>query len=159
MKMKSPKLYEHLRKESILTMPCKTTLRKYLKSYKTGFGFSAKVLDVLSKKTTAMDLFQRHGGLIVDEMKLSEQLSVTTAGHIEGFVDLGSFTSEGDKHTVCDHGMVMMSVPFVGKWTQVIVVFATKVNIKGTLLTKIMLEAVILVEKAGLMVDFITSDG
>ncbi|KAH7937453.1 hypothetical protein HPB49_012513 [Dermacentor silvarum] len=119
MKMKSPKLYEHLRKESTLTMPCKTILRKYLKSYKTGFGFRAKVIDVLSKKTTAMDLFQRHGGLIVGEMKLSEHLSVTTAGHIEGFVDLGTFTSEGDKHTVCDHGMVIMFVPFVGKWTHV----------------------------------------
>lgn len=159
MKMKSPKLYEHLRKECILTMPCKTTLRKYLKSYKTGYGFSAKVLDVLSKKTASMDLFQRHGGLIVDEMKLSEQLSVTTAGHIEGFVDLGPFTSEDDKHTVCDHGMVIMFVPFVGKWTQVIAAFATKRNVTGAMLTKIILEAVILVEKAGLKVDFITSDG
>ncbi|KAH7938183.1 hypothetical protein HPB49_021341 [Dermacentor silvarum] len=66
-----------------------------------------------------MNLFQRNGGLIVDEMKLSEHLSVTTAGHIEGVVDLGPFTSEGDKHTVCDHGMVKKFVPFVGKWTQV----------------------------------------
>ncbi|KAH6936183.1 hypothetical protein HPB50_014575 [Hyalomma asiaticum] len=117
--MKSPKLYEHLRKESILTMPCKTTLRKYLMSCKTGYGFSTKVLDALSKKTPSMDLFQRHGGLIVDEMKLSEHLSVTAAGHIEGFVDLGPFTSDDYKHTVSDHGMVIMFVPFIGKWTQV----------------------------------------
>ncbi|KAL1445192.1 hypothetical protein MTO96_029298 [Rhipicephalus appendiculatus] len=92
-------------------------------------------------------------------MILSEHLSVTTTEQIEAFVNLGPFTSEESKHTVCDHGMVVIFVPFVGKWTQVLAAFATKGNIKGTLLTKIMLEAVILCEKAGLKVDFITSDG
>lgn len=159
MKMKSPALYEHMRKEKILAVPSKTTLRKYLKSYTTGFGFNTKVFDVLNEKTSSMDEFRQHGGLIVDEMKLSEHLSVTTAGQIKGFVNLGSFTSEEDKHTVCDHGMVVIFVPFIGKWTQVLAAFATKGNIKGTLLTKLMLEAVILSEKAGLTVDFITSNG
>ncbi|KAK8785529.1 hypothetical protein V5799_008105 [Amblyomma americanum] len=159
MKMKSARLYEHLRRENILALPSKTTLRKYLKRYKTGFRFNSKVLDVLSEKARSMDEFKKHGGLIVDEMKLSEHLSVTAAGHIEGFVDLGPFTSDDDKHIVCDHGMVVMFVPFVGKWTQRLAAFAIKGNIKGSLLTKIMIEAVILAEKAGLKVDFITSDG
>lgn len=159
MRMKSPKLYEHLRRENILTLPGKTTLKKYLKSYKTGFGFNAKVFDVLKEKTGPMDEFQRHGGLIVDEMKLSKHLSLTTVGHIDGFVDLGPFTSDEDKRTVCDHGMCVIFVPFVGKWTQVLASFATKGNIKGPLLTKIMIEATILAEKSGLKVDFITSDG
>ncbi|KAH9380738.1 hypothetical protein HPB48_008880 [Haemaphysalis longicornis] len=159
MKMKSPALYEHLRKEKILAVPSKTTLRKYLKSYKAGFGFTMKVFDVLRRKTSSMDEFKLHGGLLVDEMKLSEHLSVNNGGHIEGFVDLGPFTSEEDKHTICDHGMAILFVPFVGKWTQVLAAFATKNNIKGTLLAKIMLETVILAEKSGLKVDFITSDG
>ncbi|KAH9384128.1 hypothetical protein HPB48_026114 [Haemaphysalis longicornis] len=67
--MKSLKLYEHLRRENILTLPGKTTLQKYLK---TGFGFNAKGLDILKEKTGPMDKFQLHGGLIVDEMKLSQ---------------------------------------------------------------------------------------
>lgn len=37
--------------------------------------------------------------------------------------------------------------------------FATHSNVKGDLLAKIMTEAVILAEQAGLFVDFITSDG
>lgn len=159
MKMRSAKLYEHMRKENILALPSKTTLRKYLSCYKAGFGFNTKVFDVLKQATSTMDEFHLHGGLIVDEMKLSEHLSVSSAGHIDGFVDLGPFTSDEDKHNVSDHGMVIMFVPFVGKWTQVLAAFATKGNIKGTLLTKIMVEAVILTEKAGLKVDFITSDG
>ncbi|XP_077549949.1 uncharacterized protein LOC144163037 [Haemaphysalis longicornis] len=159
MKMKSSALYEHLRKEKILAVPRKTALRKYLKSYKTGFGFNMKVFDVLREKTSLMDEFKLHGGLLVDEMKLSEHLSVNNGGHIGGFVDLGPFTSEEDTHTVCDHGMAILFVPFVGKWTQVLAAFATKNNIKGTLLAKIMLETVILAQKSGLKVDFIASDG
>lgn len=159
MKLKSARLYEHLRKEKILVLPSKTTLRKYLKCYRTGFGFSNKIFDVLKQKTCTMDEFLCHGGLIVDELKLSEHLSVNSEGRIDGFVDLGQFTSDKDKHSVCDHGMVRIFVPFVGKWTQILAAFATHGNINGNLLTKIMLEAVILAEKAGLKVDFITSDG
>ncbi|XP_077496128.1 uncharacterized protein LOC144107018 [Amblyomma americanum] len=159
MKMKSARLYEHLRKEKILVLPSKSTLRKYLQLYRTGFGFSEKIFEVISKTTSTMDNFSRHGGLIVDEMKLSEHLSVTTAGHVDGFVDLGAFSSSEDKHAVCDHGMVIIFVPFVGKWTQILGAFATRGNVEGSLLAKIMVEAVILVEKAGLRVDFITSDG
>ncbi|KAH7964988.1 hypothetical protein HPB49_002733 [Dermacentor silvarum] len=159
MKMKSAKLYEHLRKENILSLPSKTTLRKYLKSYRTGFGFSPKIFNVVSEKTATMEEYACHGGIIVDEMHLSEHLSVTTAGHIDGFVDLGNFKSPKDKHTPCDHGMVLIFVPFIGKWTQILAAFATRGNVNGGTLTKIMLEAILLAEKAGLKVDFITSDG
>lgn len=40
-----------------------------------------------------MDEFERHGGILIDEMKLSENLKVTNSGFIEGFVDLGAYTS------------------------------------------------------------------
>lgn len=159
MKMKSAKLYEHRTKENILSLPSKTTLRKYLKSYKTGFGFCPKIFNVVSEKTATMEEYACHGGIIVDEMHLSEHLSVTTTGHTDGFVDLGSFTSPKDKHTPRDHGIVSISVPLIGKWTQILAAFATRGNVNGSTLTKIMLEAIILAEKAGLKVDFITSDG
>lgn len=139
MKMKSAKLYEHLRKENILSLPSKTTLRNYLKSYRTGFGFCPKIFNVVSEKTATMEEYACHGGIIVDEMHLSEHLSVTTTGHIDGFVDLGSFTSPKDKHTPCDHGMVLIFVPFIGKWTQTLAAFATRGNVNGRTLTKIML--------------------
>ncbi|XP_075539994.1 uncharacterized protein LOC142574881 [Dermacentor variabilis] len=130
MKMKSPKLYNYMRKNKILVLPSEDTLRKYLSSYKTGFGFCTRVLRALKEQTRGMDSFKRHGGLLVDELKLSEHLSVTSAATIEGLVDLGRFTPPREKYEPCDHGMVIMFAPFTGKWTQVLAVFATHVNVK-----------------------------
>ncbi|XP_077491439.1 uncharacterized protein LOC144102047 [Amblyomma americanum] len=158
MKMKSAKLYEHLRKHNILSLPSKSTLKRYLKLYKSGFGFSTKILRQLKQKTRHMSTFSRRGGLLVDELKLSEHLNVTSSGHIEGFVDMGSFT-EGGESVPCDHGMVVMFIPFTGKWTQIIGCFATRGNAKAELLAKIIIEATVLAEASGLLVDFITSDG
>lgn len=159
MNAKSPKLYNYIRKNKILVLPCKNTLRKYLSAYKTGFGFCTKVLAVLKQRTLNMDVFKRHGGILVDEIKLAEHLSVSTSARIDGLVDLGPFTTAKDRTLPCDHGMVIMFSPFVGRWTQILAVFATNGNVKGDLLAKILMEAVILAEDAGLFVDFITCDG
>ncbi|KAH7981059.1 hypothetical protein HPB49_021215 [Dermacentor silvarum] len=127
--------------------------------YRSAFGFSKKVLEELKQKTQDMDPFKKHGGLLVDELKLLEHLSVKQSGQIEGFVDLGEFTTAADKTMHSDHGMVILFVPFVGGWTQVIGTFATKGNIKGDFLAQVMIDATILTERSGLFVDFITCDG
>lgn len=57
-----------------------------------------------------MDEFKRHSGLIVNEMKLSECLSVGAAGKVEGFVDLRSFTPDSQKHIPLDHGHFVSTV-------------------------------------------------
>ncbi|XP_054928431.1 uncharacterized protein [Dermacentor andersoni] len=158
MKMRGAKLYEHLRKHNIICLPSKSTLKRYLRAYKTSFGFSHKVLCELKKKTRHISSFKLRGGLLVDEIKLSEHLNVTSSGRIEGFVDLGPFTAEG-QNVPCDHGMVVMFVPFAAKWTQVIGTFATSGNAKAEVLAKILIEATILAEASGLLVDFITCDG
>lgn len=95
----------------------------------------------------------------MDEMKPSEHLSATTSGHLEGSVDLSAFTPTEERHAIGDDGMVIMFAPFVEQWTQVIATFATRGNIKRNLLTKVILEAVILDEQAGLLVAFITTNG
>ncbi|KAH6948905.1 hypothetical protein HPB50_026882 [Hyalomma asiaticum] len=61
-----------------------------------------------------MDPSQCHGGLLFDEMKLSENLSLASNGKIEGFVDLGEFTPEDQRMLTCDHGLVVMFQPFSG---------------------------------------------
>ncbi|XP_077516801.1 uncharacterized protein LOC144127776 [Amblyomma americanum] len=159
MKMKSPRLYEHLRRNSILSLPCKSTLKRYVSAYRTVFGFSDKVLRQLKVKSAELDAWKKHGGLVIDELKLSEHFAVKTSGAIEGFVDLGPFTAAKDKGVPCDHGMVILFVPFQGKWSQVIGYFATHGNMKGDILAKVVIEATVLAEKSGLFVDFITCDG
>ncbi|XP_023210550.1 uncharacterized protein LOC111613422 [Centruroides sculpturatus] len=54
--------------------------------------------------------------------------------------------------------MVIMYQPLTGDWQQILGVFATGGNISGELLSKLLLEAITLVERSGLMVDFNTRD-
>lgn len=90
-------------------------------------------------------------------MKLSEHLSVSTEGKIDGFVNLGQYTPKDQESLPCNHGLVLF-VPLVGSWTQVLATFRSHQNVKGDLLAKIVLEATVLAEKAGLFVDYVTCD-
>lgn len=92
MRIKSPKLYEHIRKHKIMVLPSKSCLQKYVKDYKSSFGLNENVFASIAEKTKNMDEYGRHGGILIDEMKLSESLKVTSNGFIEGFVDLGPYT-------------------------------------------------------------------
>lgn len=159
MKLKSPRLYKHIRRQQILALPSESTLKRYLRHYKTCFGFNEEVLRVLKVKTSGMSEFRRHVGILVDEMKLSESFQVGSTGKIDGFVDLGPFTPANERHLPCGHGTVIMFAPLVGKWTQILGVFATSSNVKGELLAKILAEAIVVAKKAGLFVDFISCDG
>lgn len=58
LKMRSPKLYEYIRRQKILVLPSRTTIRKYLSSYMGSFGFNESMLQTLRKKTSAMDTFK-----------------------------------------------------------------------------------------------------
>lgn len=115
LRMRSPRLYEHLRKQRILILPSRTCLQRYIRRFKSGFGFNDNVFKALAVKTEEMDSVSRHGGIIFDELKLSEHFSVNAEGAVEGFVDLGKFTRDEDRTTPADHGMVMMFQPFQGK--------------------------------------------
>ncbi|XP_049516798.1 uncharacterized protein LOC125942629 [Dermacentor silvarum] len=114
LRMRSPKLYEQLRKHKILILPGRTCLQRYVQKFKSGFGFSENVFKAITVKTEDMDMNARHGGIVFDEMKLSEHFSVNAAGAVQGFVDLGKYTPEEDKTVPADHGMVILLQPFQG---------------------------------------------
>ncbi|KAH7967029.1 hypothetical protein HPB49_021518 [Dermacentor silvarum] len=115
MKMRSPKLYEHLRRETIMVLPGRTCLQSYLQRFKGGFGLSANIFNALTEKSKTMDVYSRHGGLFIDEIKLSEHLNVKSAGHIEGFVVLRDHTPADQKNVLADNGMVVLFQPFTAK--------------------------------------------
>ncbi|KAH7933874.1 hypothetical protein HPB49_018592 [Dermacentor silvarum] len=106
-----------------------------------------------------MDEFQRHGGLLIDEMKLSESLKVTSSGFIEGFVDLGKYTSLDQSTQTCDNGLVVLYQPFSGNFQQILGVFGSHGNVKAYVLAKIIVDATLAAEKSGLFVDLVTPDG
>lgn len=111
------------------------------------------------KKTKSIDEFHRHGGLLIDELKLSESLKVTSSGLIEGFVDLGKYTSLDQSTQTCDHGLVVLYQPFSGNFQQILGVFGSHGNVKADVLAKIIVDATLTAEKSGLFVDFVTTDG
>uniref|UniRef100_A0A147BBL9 Putative p-32 hm n=1 Tax=Ixodes ricinus TaxID=34613 RepID=A0A147BBL9_IXORI len=80
------------------------------------------------------------------------------AGSLEGFVDLGQFGEENSSEELADHGLVVVFQPFSGKWMQILGVFSSKSNVKANVLAKIVLEATLLCEQAGLFVDGVTCD-
>ncbi|KAK8758213.1 hypothetical protein V5799_004155 [Amblyomma americanum] len=92
----------------------KMSVRLATQNFKSGFGFNENVFKALALETGDMDINARHGGIVFDEMKLSEHFSVNTAGAVQGFVDLGKFTPEDEMTTPADHGMVMLFQPFQG---------------------------------------------
>ncbi|KAH7937589.1 hypothetical protein HPB49_013397 [Dermacentor silvarum] len=91
-------------------------------------------------------------------MKLPENLSVNQYGIVNGLVDLGQFSTGSANSVMADHALVVIFQPFTWKWHQVLGVFASKGNVKANLLAKIILECIILAEKSGLFVDFVTTD-
>ncbi|XP_040073445.1 uncharacterized protein LOC120845949 [Ixodes scapularis] len=159
MRMRSPQLYEYVRRHKIIALPSKSCLDKHMQGFKSTFGFNTSVFSALEKKTRDMDEFSRHGGLVYDEIKLSENINVTASGELSGFVDLGPFMEDSNETALSDHGLVIVFQPFKGKLTQILGVFASRGNVKAPVLSKILLEATILAENSGLFVDFWTSDG
>lgn len=55
--------------------------------------------------------------------------------------------------------MVVLFQPLTGSWHQILGVFASRGNVKAELLSKIVMEAMLLTEQVGLKVDFVTADG
>lgn len=93
-------------------------------------------------------------------MKLSKRVSSNRKDlSVEGFVNLGEHTPLKDKNKKGDHVLVLMYQPFQGKWTQTIACFLSKGCASSEVLHEIIVEAIILIERAGLFVDAVVSDG
>ncbi|KAH6934492.1 hypothetical protein HPB50_024696 [Hyalomma asiaticum] len=74
--VKAPPVKQQPVKACFAASKGKPSLRRYLKSYRSVFVLSEKVFAAVAEKTKSMDSFQRHGGLLIDEIKLPEHLSL-----------------------------------------------------------------------------------
>ncbi|KAJ3655556.1 hypothetical protein Zmor_014679 [Zophobas morio] len=107
-----------------------------------------------------MPEYERHGTLMVDECK------ITPSKHFDknrlevlGFVDLGDYTPISQRDQLGDHVLVIMFQSFAGKNMQAVGCFLSKGNVCGSTQAKLILEAIVLCEAAGLFIDVVTSDG
>lgn len=77
--------------------------------------------------------------LLIDEIKLSEELSFKKSSLQEGFVDLEEYTTEKDQDKLGDHALVILFQSFCGKWFQPIGAFLGASAVSETTLEKIII--------------------
>ncbi|KMQ85335.1 hypothetical protein RF55_16184 [Lasius niger] len=106
-------------------------------------------------------LIEKHGLLLIDEISLRESISVNSSNlTYKGLVDFGE---DGKKAKSLDEkatsGLVLMFQPLADNYTQPIAVFASRGPVKGVELAKLVIQAIIFLENAGVLVHGIISDG
>ncbi|KAK3927029.1 Transposable element P transposase [Frankliniella fusca] len=171
MKIKSPTLYRKLRRENKLPLPSPRTLRRYIQKLRPQWGFQENTFSLLKEKAPLISVADRHGKIIknnagnstgtllLDEMALTERVNFEGDSlQVHGLVNLGKYTPEADKTKRGDHALVLMFQPFRGLWVQAIGAFLSAGAVRGPVLQKIVLEALILLENAGYYVDCVTTD-
>lgn len=100
------------------------------------------------------------GALLLDEMALSSAVSFNKSTlKVDGLVDLGLYTPVKQINQMGDHALVFMFQPFRGPWVQSIGAFLSKGAATAEILQKLVLEAILLLEKSGLYVHIVVTDG
>lgn len=98
--------------------------------------------------------------LLVDEMNLAKSLAFYRRNlKLEEFTNLGQYTPENQKGKKGDHALVFRYQPFKGKWVQALGCFLSTGSASGTVLHQLLIECIVLAERAGLRVDAVTNDG
>ncbi|KAK3915244.1 Transposable element P transposase [Frankliniella fusca] len=160
MRFRGPALYRKMQRENTLPLPSTRTIQRYLKKMSPAYGFQRATFELLAEKAKEMPEDERHGALLLDEMKVEEGLYFNKPGlRVEGVVYMDRHTPDSDKDKTGDHALVLMFQPFKGTWLQTVAAMLTKGAAKGKELAMIVLDAVTRLEQCLLHVDIISSDG
>ncbi|KAK3928196.1 Transposable element P transposase [Frankliniella fusca] len=160
LRIKSLGLYKKMLRDEFLPLPSLRTLQRYMKKLNPAYGFNQNTFSLIKEKCVHMPEHKRHGSLLLDEMKITEGLTLDKPSlEVKGFVFYGNHTPEGLKDVPADHALVLMFQGFQDAFYITVAAFLSKGAIKGPDLAKILLEAISLLEQAGLFVDCIVSDG
>lgn len=161
MNIRSPGYYEFLRKNDVLPLPCTRTIRRYLSVINMKCGFDEGFANLLEKHFDAKTPLQRHGVLLLDEINLRKSVSVCSKNLT--YVGLTDFGNDGPQSTNIEdqatHGLVFMFQPLADSYTQPIAVFASKNPVKGNELAKLVIKAIVYLEKTGAKIHGVIADG
>ncbi|CAI6351322.1 unnamed protein product [Macrosiphum euphorbiae] len=159
--IRSPSGYKFLREQNILPLPCINTIRKHLLAVEIRCGFDKNLFKLLTKRFATKNNFEKKGILLFDEISLREGLSVNTRElTYTGLEDFGEeIESKKDSDKKANHGLVFMWQSLAENFVQPIAVFASHGPVKGIDLAKLIIKAIILIEKTGGQIVGVTSDG
>ncbi len=86
---KSPSAYRELRDSGALILSSERVLHDYKNYFKPGAGITKENIEELKEKTSEFCGIQRYVAVIMDEMKIQENLVFDkTSGELIGFIDL-----------------------------------------------------------------------
>ncbi len=115
---KSPAAYEELRynektKSGVLILPSPRTLRSYKNYIRPKQGFNKEIIKELCKKVEKFSDIERNVVILIDEMKIQENLVWDKySGDLIGFVDLGdtdlNFATLQNVDTIASHLLVLL---------------------------------------------------
>lgn len=160
-RLKNRNTYQFIRQRKILPLPSLETLNKFVRKIScSAYGFQTSIFQCLKERSQSMDESQKRGVLLVDEIKLCENVTFDPQPmKYYGFVDLGQHTPDEEKDKPADHALVFMFVPFRGRWAQTLGCFLSKNACTKVPLRKLIVECIILMENSGIKVDAVVSDG
>ncbi|KAK3921473.1 DNA transposase, partial [Frankliniella fusca] len=132
MRMKGPALYRKKQQDDILPLPSPRTIQRYLKKMKPAYGFNRVTFELLAQKAESMPADERHGSLLLDEMKLTEGIYYDKdTMMVEGLINMDRHTPECDKNKTGDHSLVIMFQPFKEIWLQSVAALLTRGAAEG----------------------------
>ena len=107
---KSPSAYRELRESGALILPSERVLRDYKNYFKPGAGIKKENIEELKEKTSEFSGIQKYVAVIMDEMKIQENLVFDkTSGELIGFIDLGDpFANVNEDVQVASHALAFL---------------------------------------------------
>ena len=110
---KSPSAYRELRQSGALILPSERVLRDYKNYFKPGAGIKKENIEELKEKTSEFSGIQKYVAVIMDEMKIQENLVFDkTSGELIGFIDLGdpltTFANVDEDVQVASHALAFL---------------------------------------------------
>ena len=148
-----------MRLHNILPLPSPSTIHRYLRSIRVECGFDKDFFNDFKNKLSLLKAKTRHGVLLVDEMKVKKCVGVNPCSM--KFNGLSNTDEDDDKSTddQADYALVFLFSSVHGSFHQPIGTYLSQNATKGETLAKLMLQAIVEVEKAGGLVDGIICDG
>lgn len=144
MNMRSPSNYEFIRKNRILPLPSTKTVRNYFSLIDIKCGLDQNFKQLLKEHFKKKSVLQSHGILVLDEISLRKSLKVSAKNlTYSGLSDFGETEGMPKADSIEDlatHGLVIMFQPMYDNYVQPIACFASKNQVKGDDLAKIMIK-------------------
>lgn len=136
--IRSPSAYKYLRNSALLPLPHPKTVRRHLSLIKSTCGFDEDFLKILAKKVDKMNSKEKHGVLLFDSINLRKSIHVNSSNLTYlGLEDYGNDIPHAGHKEYADHALVFMFQSLGSNFYQTIGCFASKSEVKGKHLMKI----------------------